>query len=135
MAAAVLARRARWLPQDLHMALARLEQRAVDFAGMDRIAQSLVRPVLLNHKDHGVAVYAACCLAHLFRLYADASAPTLPFPDSSFAVRGGDASVGGGGRTRARERAQRSLPAATLHARHRWNASPSSRTLHACCWA
>jgi len=62
-------------------------QEQVDFSDFDGPVKDLVQKGLLNHSDRGVQIYAACCLADLFRLYASRNAPPLPFSDSILKVR------------------------------------------------
>ena len=76
--------------QDLYKALRKLVQEEVDFTGMDTVVRSLVRTALLEHKDKGVRIYVACCLADVFRLYASRGAPALPFNDSNIKVAARD---------------------------------------------
>ncbi|RXK35355.1 hypothetical protein M231_07377 [Tremella mesenterica] len=59
----------------LHQRLAALEQDNVDVRSLDPIRKPLIHQTILHHKDRGVKIYAACCLADVLRLYA----PDAPY--------------------------------------------------------
>ncbi|KAJ1912535.1 Sister chromatid cohesion protein pds5 [Tieghemiomyces parasiticus] len=61
----------------LHTELAELDQEAVDVRSLDTVARHLITPALLAHKEDGVRIRAACCLADVLRLYA----PEAPYDD------------------------------------------------------
>ncbi|KAL7752819.1 Sister chromatid cohesion protein pds5 [Sorochytrium milnesiophthora] len=61
--------------QTLHGELATLVQEQTDTESLSQVARQLVSPSLISHKDKGVRVLTACCLADILRLYA----PTPPY--------------------------------------------------------
>ncbi|KDN46283.1 cohesin-associated protein Pds5 [Tilletiaria anomala UBC 951] len=55
--------------------LAQMEQDAVDLDALKDMCKQLTQPTLMLHKDKGVKVAVACCLADMLRLFA----PDAPF--------------------------------------------------------
>ncbi len=69
--------------QTLHGELSELEQETVDAKSLGAVRKDLIHTSILLHKDRGVRVYAACCLADLLRLYA----PDAPYTAAELRVR------------------------------------------------
>ncbi|KAG0218346.1 hypothetical protein BGX33_007671 [Mortierella sp. NVP41] len=61
--------------KDLQAELKELEQESVDTKSLSSVTKQLIDPSIVNHKDKGVRIYAACCIADLLRLYA----PDAPY--------------------------------------------------------
>ncbi|KAF9933605.1 hypothetical protein FBU30_005044 [Linnemannia zychae] len=61
--------------KDLHAELKELEQETVDTKSLSAITKQLVESSIVNHKDKGIRIYAACCIADMLRLYA----PDAPY--------------------------------------------------------
>ncbi|KNE65977.1 hypothetical protein AMAG_10259 [Allomyces macrogynus ATCC 38327] len=57
--------------------LADLRQDTTDASSCNHVAKDLVAPSLLNHRDRGVRILVACCLAEILRIYA----PDAPYED------------------------------------------------------
>ncbi|KAJ3367536.1 hypothetical protein GGF31_007438 [Allomyces arbusculus] len=54
-----------------------LRQDSTDASSCNHVAKDLVTPSLLNHRDRGVRILVACCLAEILRIYA----PEAPYED------------------------------------------------------
>ncbi|KAJ3050393.1 hypothetical protein HK097_008638, partial [Rhizophlyctis rosea] len=63
--------------KELHEELSSLEQENVDLQSLTIVRKDLIHPSLLSHKDKGVKVFTACCLADVLRLYA----PDAPYQE------------------------------------------------------
>ncbi|KAF9135883.1 hypothetical protein BGW39_010698 [Mortierella sp. 14UC] len=61
--------------KDLQTELKELEQETVDTKSLSSVAKQLIDSSIVNHKDKGVRIYAACCIADMLRLYA----PDAPY--------------------------------------------------------
>ncbi|KAJ1990140.1 Sister chromatid cohesion protein pds5 [Dimargaris cristalligena] len=61
----------------LHAELAEMDQEKVDVRSLDSVTRSLISSTLLEHKDNGVQIHTACCLADIMRLYA----PEAPYDE------------------------------------------------------
>ncbi|KAG0281953.1 hypothetical protein BGZ95_000018 [Linnemannia exigua] len=61
--------------KDLQTELKELEQETVDTKSLSSVTKQLVDSSIVNHKDKGVRIYAACCIADMLRLYA----PDAPY--------------------------------------------------------
>ncbi|KAI8599735.1 armadillo-type protein [Dissophora ornata] len=68
--------------KDLHAELKTLEQEAVDTSSLSSVTKQLIDPSIVNHKDKGVRIYAACCIADLLRIYA----PDAPYTNNNLKV-------------------------------------------------
>ncbi|KAF8940722.1 hypothetical protein BGZ58_005050 [Dissophora ornata] len=68
--------------KDLHAELKTLEQEAVDTSSLSSVTKQLIDPSIVNHKDKGVKIYAACCIADLLRIYA----PDAPYTNNNLKV-------------------------------------------------
>ncbi|KAF9170233.1 hypothetical protein BGX20_009238 [Mortierella sp. AD010] len=69
--------------KELHEELKPMEQGMVDTASFSSVTKQLVDSTLVNHKDKGVRIYTACCIADLLRLYA----PDAPYTNNNLKVR------------------------------------------------
>ncbi|KAG0057393.1 hypothetical protein BGZ83_010852 [Gryganskiella cystojenkinii] len=69
--------------KELQGELKDMDQGAVETSTMTSITKQLVDPSVVNHKDRGVRIYAACCIADLLRLYA----PDAPYGSSNLKLR------------------------------------------------
>ncbi|KAG0342315.1 hypothetical protein BG000_005598 [Podila horticola] len=65
--------------KELHNELKSMEQDTVDTTSFSAVKKELVDTTIVNHKDKGVRIYAACCIADLLRLYA----PDAPYSKTS----------------------------------------------------
>ncbi|KAG0089620.1 hypothetical protein BGZ92_004499 [Podila epicladia] len=65
--------------KELHSELKDMEQDTVDTNSFSAVKKELVDTSIVNHKDKGVRIYAACCIADLLRLYA----PDAPYSKTS----------------------------------------------------
>ncbi|ORX94611.1 ARM repeat-containing protein [Basidiobolus meristosporus CBS 931.73] len=63
--------------KNLHNELAHLDQEEVDTQSMSTVTRELLSSSLMRHKDKGVRIHVACCIADLLRLYA----PDAPYTD------------------------------------------------------
>ncbi|KAJ1970495.1 Sister chromatid cohesion protein pds5, partial [Dimargaris xerosporica] len=63
--------------KSLHTELAELDQERVDVHSLDSVTQDLMSPALTAHKDRGVQILTACCIADVLRLYA----PEAPYDE------------------------------------------------------
>ncbi|KAI9234165.1 MAG: armadillo-type protein [Podila humilis] len=61
--------------KELHNELKSMEQDTIDTNSFSAVKKELVDTAIVNHKDKGVRIYAACCIADLLRLYA----PDAPY--------------------------------------------------------
>ncbi|KAJ1650032.1 Sister chromatid cohesion protein pds5 [Dispira simplex] len=61
----------------LHTELAEMDQEAINVHSLDRVTEDLLSPSLCTHKDNGVRIHTACCIADLMRLYA----PEAPYDE------------------------------------------------------
>ncbi|KAG0379601.1 hypothetical protein BGX24_012558 [Mortierella sp. AD032] len=61
--------------KDLQTELKELEQETVDTKSLSSVTKQLIDSSIVNHKDKGVRIYAACCIADMLRLYA----PDAPY--------------------------------------------------------
>ncbi|KAG0205383.1 hypothetical protein BGX28_003004 [Mortierella sp. GBA30] len=68
--------------KDLHAEIKLLQQETVDTRSLSAITKPLIDSSILNHKDKGVRIYAACCIADLLRLYA----PDAPYNNNNLKV-------------------------------------------------
>ncbi|CAO3563672.1 unnamed protein product [Mortierella alpina] len=68
--------------KDLHAELKTMEQDSVKTSSLSAITKPLIDPSIVNHKDKGVRIYAACCIADLLRLYA----PDAPYNNTNLKV-------------------------------------------------
>ncbi|KAJ3012082.1 hypothetical protein HKX48_006454 [Thoreauomyces humboldtii] len=59
----------------LHNDLAEIEQEEVITSSLNAVQKDLRSPYLLSHRDKGVRILTACCLAEILRLYA----PDAPY--------------------------------------------------------
>ncbi|KAJ1673672.1 Sister chromatid cohesion protein pds5, partial [Spiromyces aspiralis] len=62
----------------LSQELSDLDQETVDVRSLDLVTKQLLTKSLINHKDPGIRIYVACCIADLLRLYA----PDAPYSPS-----------------------------------------------------
>ncbi|KAG0357479.1 hypothetical protein BGZ54_000324, partial [Gamsiella multidivaricata] len=65
--------------KELHEELKAMEQEAVDKTSLSSAAKQLIDPSIINHKDKGVRIYAACSIADMLRLYA----PDAPYTNNN----------------------------------------------------
>ncbi|KAF9110601.1 hypothetical protein BGX27_006126 [Mortierella sp. AM989] len=65
--------------KELHAELRSMEQESVDTTSFSSITKQLIDPSLVNHKDKGVRIYTACCIADMLRLYA----PDAPYTNNN----------------------------------------------------
>lgn len=63
--------------------LAQMDQDDVDLDSLLPITKQLVQPTLMLHKDRGVKIALACCLADVLRLFA----PDAPYTALELRVR------------------------------------------------
>ncbi|KAF9990898.1 hypothetical protein BGZ75_008067 [Mortierella antarctica] len=68
--------------KDLHAELKAMEQDSVNTSSLSAITKPLIESSIVNHKDKGVRIYAACCIADLLRLYA----PDAPYNNTNLKV-------------------------------------------------
>ncbi|KAI1314319.1 hypothetical protein EDD11_002303 [Mortierella claussenii] len=68
--------------KELHEELKAMEQETVDTASLQSVSKQLVDSSLINHKDKGVRIYTACCIADILRLYA----PDAPYTSNNLKV-------------------------------------------------
>ncbi|KAF9956691.1 hypothetical protein BGZ72_002577 [Mortierella alpina] len=68
--------------KDLHAELKAMEQDSVNISSLSAITKPLIDSTIVNHKDKGVRIYAACCVADLLRLYA----PDAPYNNTNLKV-------------------------------------------------
>ncbi|KAF9276541.1 hypothetical protein BGZ68_009952 [Mortierella alpina] len=68
--------------KDLHAELKTMEQDSVNTSSLSTITKPLIESSIVNHKDKGVRIYAACCIADLLRLYA----PDAPYNNTNLKV-------------------------------------------------
>ncbi|KAG0073323.1 hypothetical protein BGZ89_006616 [Linnemannia elongata] len=68
--------------KDLHAELKDLEQETVDTKSLSSVTKQLIDSSIVNHKDKGVRIYAACCIADMLRLYA----PDAPYNNTQLKV-------------------------------------------------
>ncbi|KAG0267491.1 hypothetical protein BG011_004525 [Mortierella polycephala] len=68
--------------KELHAELKTLEQDAVDRDSLTSPIKPLIDASIVNHKDKGVRIYAACCIADILRL----TAPDAPYTKSQLKV-------------------------------------------------
>ncbi|KAF9551607.1 hypothetical protein EC957_006500 [Mortierella hygrophila] len=68
--------------KDLQAELKDLEQETVDTKSFSSVTKQLIDPSIVNHKDKGVRIYAACCIADMLRLYA----PDAPYNNTQLKV-------------------------------------------------
>ncbi|KAF9571866.1 hypothetical protein EC968_010594 [Mortierella alpina] len=68
--------------KELHAELKTMEQDSVNTASLSSITKPLIESSIVNHKDKGVRIYAACCVADLLRLYA----PDAPYNNTNLKV-------------------------------------------------
>jgi sister-chromatid-cohesion protein PDS5 len=66
------------LKKSIHEKLSQIEQDPKDRSFLLSIKDQLISHKLLLHKDRGVKILTACCLADIFRIYA----PDAPFSDT-----------------------------------------------------
>ena len=70
--------------QALAKELRKLDQDQLARTAFTRVAQDLVNPNLLGHKDKGVRAYVSCCVVDILRLCA----PDAPFTNTQLRVCG-----------------------------------------------
>ncbi|GJJ73906.1 sister chromatid cohesion protein PDS5 [Entomortierella parvispora] len=68
--------------KELQGELKSLEQEGVDTSSITPIAKQLIDSTVVNHKDRGVRIYAACCIADILRLYA----PEAPYTEKNLKI-------------------------------------------------
>ncbi|KAF9200333.1 hypothetical protein BGZ49_009462 [Haplosporangium sp. Z 27] len=68
--------------KELHSELKAMEQESVDTQSFSAVTKQLIDSSLVNHKDKGVRIYTACCIADLLRLYA----PDAPYTSNNLKV-------------------------------------------------
>lgn len=68
--------------QELQGELKGLAQEAVETSTLTPITKQLIDSAIVNHKDRGVRIYAACCIADMLRLLA----PDAPYSESKLKV-------------------------------------------------
>ncbi|KAF8978961.1 hypothetical protein BGZ46_005971 [Entomortierella lignicola] len=68
--------------KELHSELKAMEQESVDTQSFSAVTKQLIDSSLVNHKDKGVRIYTACCIADLLRLYA----PDAPYTNNNLKV-------------------------------------------------
>ncbi|KAG0346698.1 hypothetical protein BG004_001038 [Podila humilis] len=64
--------------KELHLELSDMEQETCDTSSFSSVKKQLFESSIINHKDKGVRIYTACCIANLLRLYA----PNAPYTES-----------------------------------------------------
>ncbi|KAG0303829.1 hypothetical protein BGZ98_006232 [Dissophora globulifera] len=69
--------------KELHTELKAMDQEIVDTSSLSSVTKQLIDSSVINHKDKGVRIYVACCIADLLRLYA----PDAPYTNSNLKVR------------------------------------------------
>lgn len=62
--------------------LSELDQGATDLDSLKNVAKHLGHRNLIQHKDHGVKAYTACCLVDILRLFV----PDAPYSDDQLQV-------------------------------------------------
>ncbi|KAF9183757.1 hypothetical protein BGZ51_003819 [Haplosporangium sp. Z 767] len=68
--------------KELHAELKTLEQDTVDRDSLTSLTKPLIDASIVNHKDKGVRIYAACCIADILRL----TAPDAPYTKSQLKI-------------------------------------------------
>ncbi|KAF8947795.1 hypothetical protein BGZ47_007859 [Haplosporangium gracile] len=68
--------------KELQAELKDLEQENVDTKSLSSVTKQLIDSSIVNHKDKGVRIYAACCIADMLRLYA----PDAPYSNTQLKV-------------------------------------------------
>ncbi|KAG0301576.1 hypothetical protein BGZ97_002733 [Linnemannia gamsii] len=68
--------------KDLQAELKDLEQESVDTKSLSSVTKQLIDSSIVNHKDKGVRIYSACCIADMLRLYA----PDAPYNNTQLKV-------------------------------------------------
>ncbi|KAF9151558.1 hypothetical protein BG015_006528 [Linnemannia schmuckeri] len=68
--------------KELQAELKDLEQETVDIKSLSSVTKQLIDSSIVNHKDKGVRIYAACCIADMLRLYA----PDAPYNNTQLKV-------------------------------------------------
>lgn len=64
------------------MELKAIDQEAVALNSLKSVSTQLVDPSIVNHKDKGIRIYAACSIADMLRLFA----PKAPYTPSKLKV-------------------------------------------------
>ncbi|KAF9896887.1 hypothetical protein BX616_006561, partial [Lobosporangium transversale] len=65
--------------KELQAELKSMEQETVNTKSLSSVTKQLADSPLINHKDKGVRIYTACCIADMLRLYA----PDAPYTNNT----------------------------------------------------